>query len=111
VVGSAGRTVTYHRTGIQADTVVDTLQAVYEELQSLGIAYESVAFSFLVPSSTESVRWPATVLADRAANCIDGSMLFTSVLEALRLDPVVVFVPGHAYMGVRQPSRSAPLAG
>jgi hypothetical protein len=99
---ASARTVTYHRTGTQADTVVDTLQAVYDELQSYGISYESVAFSFLDPSSTESVRWPATVLTDRAANCIDGSMLFASVLEALRLEPVVVFVPGHAYMGVRQ---------
>jgi hypothetical protein len=96
------RNVTYRRTGTQADTVVDTLQAVYEELQSQGLTYDSVAFSFFDPSSTESVRWPATVLTDRAANCIDGSMLFASVLEALQLEPVVVFVPGHAYIGVRQ---------
>lgn len=95
------RDVTYHRTGTQADTAIDTLQSIYEELQSFGITYDSVAFSFFDPSSTESVRWPATVLTDRAANCIDGSMLFASALEALQLEPVVVFVPGHAYVAVR----------
>ncbi len=95
------RDVTYHRTGTQADTAIDTLQSIYEELQSYGITYDSVAFSFFDPSSTESVRWPATVLTDRAANCIDGSMLFASALEALQLEPVVVFVPGHAFVAVR----------
>lgn len=101
------RSVTYHRTGTQADTVVDAMQAVYGELQSWGITYVNVAFSFFDPSWTESVRWPATVLADHAANCIDGSMLFASVLEALRLEPVVVFIPEHAFMGVRQSPGSA----
>jgi hypothetical protein len=95
------RDVTYHRTGTQADTPIDALQSIYEELQSFGITYDSVAFSFFDPSSTESVRRPASVLTDRAANCIDGSMLFASVLEALQLEPVVVFVPGHAYVAVR----------
>ncbi len=96
------RNVTYHRTGTRSDTVIDALQSVYEQLQSLGITYDSVAFSFFDPTSTESVRWPATVLTERAANCIDGSILFASVLEALQLEPVIVFVPGHAYLGVRQ---------
>ncbi len=99
---ASARSLTYHRTGTQADTVVDALQAVYEELQAWGITYDSVAFSFFNPSSSESVRWPSAVLADRAANCIDGGMLFASVMESLQLEPVVVFVPGHAYMGVRQ---------
>jgi hypothetical protein len=101
------RSVTYHRTGTQADTVVDAMQAVYGELQSWGITYVNVAFSFFDPSWTESVRWPATVLTDHAANCIDGSMLFASVLEALRLEPVVVFIPEHAFMGVRQSPASS----
>ena len=96
------RTVTYTRTGTQADTVIDALQSTYEELQSLNITYDNVAFSFFDPAATESVRWPTTVLTDRAANCIDASMLFASVMEALELEPVVVFVSGHAFVGVRQ---------
>jgi hypothetical protein len=106
--GSA-RSVTYHRTGTQADTVVDALQAVYGELQTWGISYVNVAFSFFDASGTGSVRWPATVFNDHAANCIDGSILFASVLEALQLEPVVVFIPNHAFMGVRQAPGSARL--
>jgi hypothetical protein len=96
------QSVSYHRTGTKADTVIDALQAVYNELQSYHITYVNIASSFFDPSSAQSVRWPSTVLADLAANCIDGSMLIASILEALQLEPVVVFVPGHAYVGVRQ---------
>jgi hypothetical protein len=101
-VDGFSRSVTYHRTGTQADTVIDALQATYGELQSWGISYVNVAFSFFDATGTGSVRWPSTVFTDHAANCIDGSMLFASVLEALQLEPVVVFIPNHAFMGVRQ---------
>jgi hypothetical protein len=94
--------VAYHRTGTQAETVIDAVQAVYNELQSWHITYVNIASSFFDPSSAQSVRWPSTVRSDLAANCIDGSMLFASILEALQLEPVVVFTPGHAFVGVRQ---------
>jgi hypothetical protein len=94
--------VAYHRTGTAADTVIDALQSVYDELQSWNITYVNIASSYFDPSASQSVRWPSTIRTDLAANCIDGSMLFASILEAMQLEPVVVFIPGHAFMGVRQ---------
>ncbi|HEX4448032.1 MAG TPA: hypothetical protein VH044_14890 [Polyangiaceae bacterium] len=96
------RTLTYQRTGTAADTPLDALQAVYGQLQALNMTYVNVAFSFFDPSASESVRWPATSLADRAANCMDGSVLIASLLEAVQLEPVIVIVPGHAFVAVRQ---------
>lgn len=96
------RGVTYKRTGTQADTVIDTLGAVYDQLKSQGITYVNVASSFFDPTLSQTIRWPATALTDKAANCVDGSMLFASLVEAIQLEPVVVYVSGHAFMGVRQ---------
>jgi hypothetical protein len=101
------RTLTYHRTGTQADTVIDAMQAAYDELQSRHIQYVNVAFSFFDPTSTETVRWPAASLTDQAANCMDGSVLFASIFEALQLEPVVVIVTGHAFVGVREAAGSS----
>lgn len=101
--------LTYHRTGTQTDTVIDTLQAVYGELQTFNITYESIASSYFDPYAAQSVRWPSTIHTDMAANCIDGSLLFASILEALQLEPVVVFIPGHAFVGVRQSDGSDTL--
>jgi hypothetical protein len=51
---------------------------------------------------TQRVRLPAQSLAtSSSANCIDGTVLFASLLELASIDPVVVIVPGHAFVGWR----------
>lgn len=50
---------------------------------------------------SQRVRLPAEVWRERRANCIDGSVLIASVLERLGFDPVIVLVPGHAFVGFR----------
>ena len=36
-----------------------------------------------------------------AANCIDGTVMYAALFENLGMEPVVVLVPHHAYVGVR----------
>lgn len=51
---------------------------------------------------TQRVRLPVEVLtAGGSANCIDGTVLFASLLELASLDPLLVIVPGHAFVGWR----------
>lgn len=51
---------------------------------------------------TQRVRLPSESLAaGGSANCIDGSVLFASFLELASLDPMLVLVPGHAFVGWR----------
>jgi hypothetical protein len=49
--------------------------------------------------ATQRVRLPRESLADRQANCIDGVVLFASLLEAMALSPAITVVPGHALVG------------
>ncbi|MBN1139471.1 MAG: hypothetical protein JXM73_23045 [Anaerolineae bacterium] len=37
----------------------------------------------------------------RQANCIDGTVLFASLLELANIDPLLIIVPGHAFVGWR----------
>lgn len=51
---------------------------------------------------TQRVRLPSESLAvGGAANCIDGAVLFASLLESASIDPFIVIVPGHAFVGWR----------
>ncbi len=34
-------------------------------------------------------------------NCLDGVILFASILERLNLDPIIVLLPGHSLVGWR----------
>ncbi len=51
---------------------------------------------------TQRVRLPSESLAaGGSANCIDGAVLFASLLELASLEPLLVIVPGHAFVGWR----------
>jgi len=51
---------------------------------------------------TQRVRLPTESLAaGSSANCIDGTVLFASMLELASIDPFIVIVPGHAFVGWR----------
>ncbi len=41
---------------------------------------------------------PRESLEDKQANCIDGAVLFATLLEAASLNPALVIVPGHAFV-------------
>ena len=46
----------------------------------------------------QRVRLPREALAQKSANCIDGTFLMASLLEAASLNPAIVLVPGHAFL-------------
>lgn len=48
--------------------------------------------------ATQRVRLPRESLEERQANCIDGVVLFASLLESMSLSPAIVVIPGHALL-------------
>jgi hypothetical protein len=82
------------------DEVAAQLRAVFEALKATGITYvnEMIAFSPDEGTATQRVRLPRESLADKEANCIDGTVLVASILEAISLSPAMVVVPGHAFI-------------
>ena len=48
---------------------------------------------------TQRTRLPRESLRHKSANCIDGTVLMASLLEAASLQPAIVLVPGHAFVG------------
>jgi hypothetical protein len=85
-----------------ADTVLRELFAIWKALQDRGIRYSSVtttaATSRIVYS--QHVRFVDESLASEQANCVDGSVVFASILRKLGMRSFLVTVPGHMYMGV-----------
>jgi hypothetical protein len=60
---------------------------------------EEVAFG-------QRVRLPRETLEQRQANCVDGTLLFASLLEAASLNPAIVIVPQHVFVGWELSPRS-----
>ena len=83
--------------------------AVWAALEAHGLRYDDrdPALGRGPVVWSQRVRVPQATWRDRRANCIDSSVLIASVLERIGLEPLVVLVPGHAFVGYRNADGSA----
>lgn len=87
--------------GYQADVVLQ-VNALYDVLKhDAGIAYIDSQSSFNPDAAAldQRVRLPSESLRLRSANCIDGVLLFASLLEACTLSPALIISRNHALVG------------
>jgi hypothetical protein len=81
-------------------TVANRLEALWKAETDLNIGYVSTTLSF-APGQPQRIRLPSEVLDQRSGNCIELTLLYASAIEALGMQPVLILIPGHAYLGVR----------
>jgi hypothetical protein len=70
------------------------------EANDYNLTYISTTVTF-APGDTQRIRLPSEVLDQSSGNCIELALLYAAAVEALNMQPVIVIVPGHAYVAVR----------
>jgi hypothetical protein len=76
--------------------------AIYRALQEQGVSYVKSSMTLGGHEDvSERVRMPSESIDRASANCIDGAVVYAALFENLGMEPVIVLVPGHAYVGVR----------
>jgi hypothetical protein len=98
--GADPLSVTWGRNVTREDVAADTLRAIYTALQALQTKYSSISDSSFF-DGFQRVRRPSETLDALSANCLDGALLFASVLELVGMKPILVFRTGHVYAAVR----------
>lgn len=81
--------------------VVKQVLAIWSALQKRGIKYSSTTAT---PGGSEVVnsqyvRFLDQSLANTQANCVDGSVLLASVMRKVSINPFLVTIPRHMYVG------------
>lgn len=84
--------------GEQSRTL-EQVKALYEELQARGVSYVMDPNIDVESTLTQRTRLPGEVLSSTNAQCLEGTLLFATLLESIGLRPLVVTVPGHAFVG------------
>lgn len=84
-----------YQSGNTAD-VVKQIAAVYAALHSENIVYRALPASFEVIG--QRITLPEQVLSSKLGNCIELTILFASVLEAIGINSAVILQKGHAYL-------------
>ena len=77
--------------------VLKDLASIYETLNRCNIRYITPPASY--DKIFQRVRLPKDVLINRAGTCLDTSLLFASVIEAIGLRPILITLNGHAMVG------------
>ena len=76
------------------------VKAIFEAVKQEQLQYVNSVFCFGRAGGEfmQRIRLPRETLKHHSANCIDGTILMASVLEAASLNPAIVLVPGHAFL-------------
>lgn len=89
--------------GRRKEVVHAQMEAFYTTLKLNGqLAYveASLSFNWQEEHMQQRVRLPSKTLElGGGANCIDGAVLFASLIEKSGMNPVIVIIPGHAFVG------------
>lgn len=79
--------------------------AIWQALHNRGIKYSDISTNTENSSElmSQAVRTIDKSLRTNQANCVDGSVLFASILRRIGIKTHLVLIPGHAYLAY-QPS-------
>lgn len=91
-------------TGYQSNDpqeVVRQVYAIWHVLQRRGLKYSSITTTSGAGTAVraQQVRFIDQSVDGAQANCVDGSVLFASLMREIGIDPVLVLVPGHMFVG------------
>ncbi|MES2654057.1 MAG: DUF3320 domain-containing protein [Bacteroidota bacterium] len=73
------------------------MAAIYEVIAEMQPIYCSVPASF--EETGQRIRLTDTIFANKLANCLDISLLYAACLEAVGINPLVIIIKGHAFVG------------
>ena len=88
--------------------VLKQVEAIYQALQDMGFKYSSItgASGDSERFPTQHVRFVGEALDTSQANCVDGTVMMASLFMKIGLNPVIITVPGHAFVGVYKSTAS-----
>lgn len=93
--------------GPQSETIPQ-VQAIFDELKAKGVSYVMDPGVNSDQFIGQRTRLPSEVLASTNAQCLEGTLLFATALEAIGLAPIIVTVPGHAFVGWHASAKDGP---
>ena len=82
------------------DDVLKQIKAIWNSLSDRDIKYSSITAAGSQSSektSSQFIRFGQEALISKQANCVDGTVLFCSILERIGINAYIVLQPGHAY--------------
>ncbi|MDC8771756.1 hypothetical protein [Roseateles albus] len=83
------------------DQVLRQVWAIWYLFQRNKVTYSSITTVSDARQDlfSQTIRPMSQALRTQQANCIDGTALFSSILRKIGIEPAIVLIPGHAFLG------------
>ncbi len=87
--------------GKSAEAVLRQVYAIWDLLVARDVRYSSVTTTSSDSEHilSQNVRLLEDTINNQQANCVDGSVLFVSLLRKIDIESFLVLAPGHCYVG------------
>jgi len=85
------------------DTAMQALGRVYYGLRDAGYKYITEPESYWTEEGAQHVQFPRETIAHQSGNCVDLSVLFSALLEAVGVKTHLTLSPGHCQVCVELP--------
>jgi hypothetical protein len=87
--------------GKSAESVICQVYALWDLMVARDLRYSSITATAAASDSVGSqhVRLLEETINNTQANCVDGSVLFASLLRKIGIDSALIVQPEHCYMG------------
>ena len=82
--------------------------AIWKIISSKGVKYSDISQSISNVSNTffsQPVRSFCESIYNKQANCVEGTLVFASMLQKIGIRPVLVLVPGHCFLAYHTSER------
>ena len=86
------------------DQLKEDIRKIYKTIQAMSFTYVNTPVSF--EEGYQRIKTPSEALQTRMGNCIDGTLVFASCISAIGYNPIIVIVPGHAFVIATIPSQN-----
>jgi hypothetical protein len=98
-LGKAKLRTPKHQFAGEQETTVPQIRAIFDELKGRGMSYVMDPEVTAMTAFVQRTRLPGDVLSSTNAQCLEGTLTFATLMEAIGIKPIVVLVPGHAFVG------------
>jgi len=83
----------------EQSATIPQVKALFDTLKARGMSYVMNPEMLSGTGYGQRARLPGDVLTSTNAQCLEGAILYATLMEAIGLQPAIVLVPGHAFVG------------
>ena len=92
----------------QPEAIVGQLRRLWDHIAGLGIEYALPPESWIDDGLGQRVRTPSCIMAEKRSTCLDSTLLLAACVTRMGLNPFIILIDGHAFLGVQKENRYLP---